>query len=144
MFIRVATFGLRLNSLCFPCVHNQFPCVFQYKVTSIFFYKWFHHPLQPSFPPFYSTITLQVKLSTTRTHYHVNREKLHHLVATLIAKCSNFSMCCHNFSCVRIKLTKFPMFSLSGKVNFQIPLFPCAVVTLFIYCPSFYQTRFEN
>ena len=37
-------------------------------------------PLQPSVPLFYSTITLQVKFSMTRSHYHVKSEKLHHLV----------------------------------------------------------------
>ena len=26
---KVATFGLRLHSLCFPCIHNQFPIVFR-------------------------------------------------------------------------------------------------------------------
>ena len=61
IIIRVATFALRLNSLCFPCVHDQFPCVFQYTSNMYHFINGLHHPLQPSFPPFYSTITLQVK-----------------------------------------------------------------------------------
>ena len=39
---------------------------------SIIFTNGLHHPLQPFFPPFYSTITLQVKLSTTTTHHYVN------------------------------------------------------------------------
>ena len=96
-------------------------------VFFISFINGLHHPVQPSFPPFYSTITLQVKLSTTRIHYHVNKENLHHLVTTSIAK---FSLCCHNFSCVQIKSTKVPVFSLSGKVNIQIACFPAAVATL--------------
>ena len=118
---------------------TNFPVFFSTEVTSIIFINSLHHPLQPSFPPFYSTITLQVKFSTTITHYHVNREKLHHLVAKLIAKLSKkskfskFSLCCQNFPGVKIKLTKFPVFSLSGKVKIQIPCFPCAVVTLKIY-----------
>ena len=33
--------------------------------------------------------------------------------------------------CKKIKLTKFPVFSLPGKVNIQIPCFPCAVATLY-------------
>ena len=37
---RVATFRFRLNSLCFPCVHDQFPCVFQYINIKYYFYKW--------------------------------------------------------------------------------------------------------
>ena len=48
---------------------------------------------------------------TTRIHYHC-------LVSTLTAKFSKkkkkstFSLCSHNFPCVRIKSTKFPVFSL--------------------------------
>ena len=34
------------------------------------------------------------------------------------------------FPVYKIKLTKFPVFSLSEKVNIQIPCFPCAVATL--------------
>ena len=30
-----------------------------------------------------------------------------------------------------IFFSKFPVFSLSGKMDFQIPCFPCAVATLF-------------
>ena len=42
----MATFRLRLNSLCFPCIHNQFPCVFQYVSNKYFFlYKWPPPPL---------------------------------------------------------------------------------------------------
>ena len=37
---RVATFRFRLNSLCFPCVHDQFPCVFQYINIKYYFYRW--------------------------------------------------------------------------------------------------------
>ena len=37
---RVATFRFRLNSLCFPCVHGHFPCVFQYINNKYYFYKW--------------------------------------------------------------------------------------------------------
>ena len=36
---RVATFRFRLNSLCFPCVHDQFPCVFQYINIKYYLYK---------------------------------------------------------------------------------------------------------
>ena len=32
--------GTLLNSLCFPCVHDQFPCVFQYINNKYYFYKW--------------------------------------------------------------------------------------------------------
>ena len=68
---RVATFGLRLNSLC-----SQ-PISLCFSVSNKYFYiNGLHHPLQPSFPPFYSTVTLQLKLSPTRTHCHVNRLKL--------------------------------------------------------------------
>ena len=42
---RVATFRFRLNSLCFPCVHDQFPCVFQYINNKYYFYKWPAPPL---------------------------------------------------------------------------------------------------
>ena len=42
---RVATFRFRLNSLCFPCVYNQFPCVFQYINNKYYFYKWPPPPL---------------------------------------------------------------------------------------------------
>ena len=35
---------------------------------------------------------------------------------------------CSNFSCV---VPKFPVFSLSGKIDDQIPCFPCPVATLF-------------
>ena len=42
---RVATFRFRLNSLCFPCVHDQFPCVFQYINNKYYFYKWPPPPL---------------------------------------------------------------------------------------------------
>ena len=38
------------------------------------------------------------------------------------------SLYCPNFPCV---LPKFPVFSLSGKIDNQIPCFPCAVATLF-------------
>ena len=37
-----------------------------------------------------------------------------------------------------IYFNKFPVFSLSGKMDFQIPCFPCAVATL-ILCPKNYQ-----
>ena len=37
---RVAMLRFRLNSLCFPCVHDQFPCVFQYIYIKYYFYKW--------------------------------------------------------------------------------------------------------
>ena len=37
------------------------------------------------------------------------------------------SLCCPNFPCV---VPKFPVFSLSGKSDNQIPCFPCAVATL--------------
>ena len=37
---RVATFRFRLNSPCFPCVHDQFPCAFQYINIKYYFYKW--------------------------------------------------------------------------------------------------------
>ena len=43
--IRVATFRFRLNSLCFPCVPDQFPCVFQYINNKYYFYKWPPPPL---------------------------------------------------------------------------------------------------
>ena len=33
---------------------------------------------------------------------------------------------------VLIVFDKFPVFSLSGKKDFQIPCFPCAVETLFL------------
>ena len=45
-----------------------------------------------------------------------------------------------NFLCVaiifrvRIKLTKFPVFSLSGKVNIRIPCFPCALNNSSTHC----------
>ena len=39
------------------------------------------------------------------------------------------SLCCPNFPCV---VPKFPVFSLSGKTDNQIPCFPCAVATLII------------
>ena len=42
---RVATFRFRLNSLCFPCVHDQFPCVFHYINNKYYFYKWPPPPL---------------------------------------------------------------------------------------------------
>ena len=74
-----------------------------------FFKISFTTHLQPSFSPFYSTITFQVNLPTTRTP---------------------LSLCCHNFACVKIKFTKFPVFSLFGKVNIQIPCFPCAMAIL--------------
>ena len=38
-----------------------------------------------------------------------------------------FSLCWQIFSCVT---TKFPVFSLSGKSENQIPCFPCTVATL--------------
>ena len=41
---RVATFRFRLNSLCFPGVHDQFPCVIQY-INNKYFYKWPAPPL---------------------------------------------------------------------------------------------------
>ena len=37
------------------------------------------------------------------------------------------SLCCPKFPCV---VPKFPVFSLSGKIDDQIPCFPCAVATL--------------
>ena len=37
---RGATFRFRLNSPCFPCIHDQFPRVFQYKNNRYYFYKW--------------------------------------------------------------------------------------------------------
>ena len=42
---RVATFRFRLNSLCFPCAHGHFPCVFQYVNNKYYFYKWPPPPL---------------------------------------------------------------------------------------------------
>ena len=45
MYNRVATFRFRLNSLCFPCVHDQFPDVFQYIYNKYYFYKWPAPPL---------------------------------------------------------------------------------------------------
>ena len=40
-----------------------------------------------------------------------------------------FSLCCTDFPCVGLK---FPVFSLSGKTDDQIPCFPCAVATLLL------------
>ena len=42
------------------------------------------------------------------------------------------SQCCPNFPCV---VPKFPVFSLSGKIDNQIPCFPCAVATLNNHVP---------
>ena len=91
-------------------------CFFSTQVTSIILQNDLHHPLQPSFPPFYSTIKLQVKLSTTRTHFHVNREKLQ-------------PPCCHLNSKISKKFVEifkiFPVlsqFSLCKKLN--SPCFP--------------------
>ena len=132
LFNRVATFRFRLNSLCFPCVHDQFPCVFQYISNKYYFFtNGLHHPLQPFFPPFYSTIILQVKLSPTITHYHVNSEKLHHLVATLITKISKnskfskFSLCWHSFPCVKKKILLNSLcFPCLEKLTAKFPVFP--------------------
>ena len=70
----------------------------------------------------------------TRTHYHVNREKLHHLVATYTAKfykkIQNFPVLLEFSLCKKLNKINFMCFSLSGKVNIQIPCFPCAVATL--------------
>ena len=76
---RVAGLGLRLNSLRSQLI-SLYP--FSTQVTSIIFINGLHHPLQPSFLPFFSTITLQVKLSTTRHTAALTEKKLHHLVAT--------------------------------------------------------------
>ena len=98
----VPTFRFRLYSLCFS-VHIGY-----------YFTNGLHHQLQPFFPPFYSKITLQVKPSTTRTHYHVNWEKLHHLVATLITKfplCKKLNLLNSlHFPCLEKLTAKFPVF----------------------------------
>ena len=41
------------------------------------------------------------------------------------------SLCCPNFPSV---IPKFPVFFLFGKIDDQIPYFPCAVATLAVIC----------
>ena len=130
-FHRVATFRFRLNSLCFPCVHDQFPCVFQYINNKYYFYKW----PPPPFTAIFSSLLFNNNIKSSAFDYkNTLPSPCCHFNNKIFPVLAAFSLCKKN------KFTKFPVFSLSGKVNSQIPCFPCAVATLF-HCYSLFTVN---
>ena len=108
-------------------------------------------PLKPSFPPFHYILsfTCQTKNWTEMCGENMNMLKacgkmlskarleknwgtsfderaIYYKILHFQGNWEN-SLCCPNFPCV---VPKFPVFSLSGKIDNQIPCFPCAVATL--------------
>ena len=62
---------------------------------------------------------------------HLNYKFFFFLIDTQIFHVLVVNSLCKNI--FLIFFSNFPVFSLSGKMDFQIPCFPCVVATLFCY-----------
>ena len=150
-FIRVATLQLIPNSLCFPVLLPFSLCFLSTKNKYFKFVNSLHYPHSH---PFLSkwTIKAWIDLLQHPLNNLQNKEsKVHrqdpgttqpegnfiHLNYKFFffLTLKNFPVLVVNSLCKNIFLiffSKFPVFSLSGKMDFQNPCFPCAVATLFI------------